>query len=114
MPPLPGCSIIRGLRFLGFPLHPPGQPGTHRADHLDRVDLPMLFLQGTRDAFAQLDLLEKVCRRLPSATLHLVEGGDHSFGVPQRSGRTSDDVLNELGDTIARWARAQVLGAVPA
>jgi predicted alpha/beta-hydrolase family hydrolase len=102
------------LVFLGFPLHPPGQPGTHRADHLDRVDLPMLFLQGTRDGFSRLDLLNQVCGRLRSATLHLVEGGDHSFGVPKRAGRTNEEVMKELGDTIAQWARAQVLGAVPA
>jgi predicted alpha/beta-hydrolase family hydrolase len=105
---------VRGLAFLGFPLHPPGDPGTHRADHLDGLGLPMLFLQGTRDAFARIDLLQEVCGRLPSATLHLVDGGDHSFGVPKRSGRTSAQVLAELGDTIAVWARARVLGAVPA
>jgi uncharacterized protein len=74
----------------------------------------MLFLQGTRDAFARLDLLQEVCGRLPSATLHLIDGGDHSFGVPKRSGRTSAQVLTELGDAIVMWARAQVLGAVPA
>jgi uncharacterized protein len=105
---------VRGLAFLGFPLHPPGEPGTHRADHLDGVSVPMLFLQGTRDAFARLDLLREVCGRLPSATLHLIDGGDHSFGVPKRSGRSSAQVLTELGDTIVMWARAQVLGAVPA
>jgi len=101
--PLPG---VRGLAFLGFPLHPPGRPGTNRAEHLDLVDLPMLFLQGTRDDFAQLDLLRPLCRDLePRATLHLVEGGDHSFGVLKRSGRRPEDVLDELADTLVRWAR---------
>jgi predicted alpha/beta-hydrolase family hydrolase len=107
--PLPG---VRGLAFLGFPLHAPGQPGTTRADHLDRVELPMLFLQGTRDTFARLDLLTPVCERLGArATLHLIEGGDHSFGVLKRSGRTPDDVMNELTDTFVTWAKALVLGA---
>lgn len=106
--PLPG---VRGLAFLGFPLHPPGQPGITRADHLDRVGLPMLFLQGTRDTFARLDLLTPVCERLGGlATLHLVEGGDHSFGVLKRAGRTPDDVMNELADAFVGWARSLDLG----
>jgi predicted alpha/beta-hydrolase family hydrolase len=91
-----------------------GQPGTRRADHLDRVALPMLFLQGTRDNFARLDLITEVCDRLRTATLHVVEGGDHSLGVLKRSGRTNAEVLEELGATISEWARAQVLGPVPA
>ena len=99
--PLPG---VRGLVFLGFPLHPPGQPGTSRADHLDRVTVPMLFLQGTRDQFAQLPLLEPVIARLqPRAVLHLIDSGDHSFKVPKSSGRTAEDVMNGLADTIAAW-----------
>ena len=99
--PLPG---VRGLVFLGFPLHPPGQPGTSRADHLDRVTVPMLFLQGTRDQFAQLPLLEPVIARLqPRAMLHLIHSGDHSFKVPKSSGRTAEDVMNGLADTIAAW-----------
>lgn len=106
--PLPG---VRGLVFLGFPLHPPGQPGVTRADHLDRVSLPMLFLQGTRDAFAQPDLLAPVIGRLGArATLHLVEGGDHSFAVLKRSGRSPEQVMDELADTIAGWARSLRLG----
>jgi hypothetical protein len=96
---------VRGLVFLGFPLHPPGRPGTTRAEHLDAVQIPMLFLQGTRDEFAGLDLLRPVVARLGKrATLHLVEGGDHSFKVLKRSGRTETDVLNELADTITAWA----------
>jgi uncharacterized protein len=105
---LPG---VRGLAFLGFPLHPPGRPGTRRADHLVRVELPMLFLQGTRDQFAQADLITGVCQRLGNrATLHPVEGGDHSFGVPKSSGRTPVQILNELADTLVQWARSRVLG----
>src|SRR5204863_3850727 len=97
--PLPG---VRGLVFLGFPLHPPGQPGIGRAEHLDRVTVPMLFLQGTRDTFAQLPLLEPVIARLkPRATLHLIDGGDHSFKVPKSSGRTAEDVMRGLAETIA-------------
>jgi predicted alpha/beta-hydrolase family hydrolase len=103
-------SGVRGLAFLGFPLHPPGRPGTRRADHLGRVELPMLFLQGTRDQFAQTDLITGVCYRLGGrATLHLVEGADHSFGVPKSSGRTAAVVLAELADTLVEWVRSRVL-----
>ena len=101
---------VRGLAFLGFPLHPPGRPGTRRADHLVRVDLPMLFLPGTRDQFAQTDLMTGVCQRLgPRATLHHMEGADHSFGVLKSSGRTPAAVLDELADTLVKWARSRVL-----
>lgn len=106
-----GSSLerVRGLAFLGFPLHPPGQPGIRRADHLQRVNVPMLFLQGTRDAFARVDLIQDVCRTLGSrATLHLVEGADHSFGVLKRSGRAPGQVVEELAGSVARWARAHV------
>ena len=102
---LPG---VRGLAFLGFPLHPPGRPDTKRAGHLGRVTVPMLFLQGTRDDFATLELLEPVVRGLGSlATLHLVDGGDHSFGVLKSSGRKQDEVLDELADVLSRWGAAQ-------
>src|SRR5947207_4068215 len=100
--PLPG---VRGLLFLGFPLHPPGKPGDKRAEHLDRVQIPMLFLQGDRDEFADLKLLKPVVKRLGErAKLHLVEGGDHSFKVLKRSGRTDADVMSELADAMVRWA----------
>lgn len=99
--PMPG---VRGLVFFGFPLHPPGRPGTSRADHLTAVDVPMLFLQGTRDEFAQLDLLQQVVARLGNrATLHLIEGGDHSFKVPKRTGKSEADVMNELADAFQQW-----------
>ncbi|MEJ2217097.1 MAG: dienelactone hydrolase family protein [Gemmatimonadota bacterium] len=101
--PLPG---VRGLVFLGFPLHAAGRPSDERAAHLHDVGVPMLFLQGTRDALASLDLLEPVCQRLRSApaTLHVVEGADHSFHVLKRSGRTDAQVMDELGDAVAVWA----------
>jgi predicted alpha/beta-hydrolase family hydrolase len=103
-------SGVRGLVFLGFPLHAPNRRGIERAEHLDAVQLPMLFLQGTRDALADLDLMRTVTTRLgPRATLHVVEGGDHSFGVLKRSGRSEAEVLAELGDTIVEWASVQVL-----
>ena len=96
--PLPG---VVGLAFLGFPLHPAGKPGTARADHLARVTAPMLFLQGTRDELARLDLLEPLVARLgPRATLRLIEGGDHSFAV---RGRPARDVHGELAGAIADW-----------
>jgi uncharacterized protein len=95
---------VRGLAFLGFPLHPPGKPGTSRADHLFQVQVPMLFLQGTRDEFAQLDLLTGVCEKLgPRTTLHLIDDGDHSFKVPKRTGRTAEQVMAELADRIAEF-----------
>ncbi|HXF94657.1 MAG TPA: alpha/beta family hydrolase [Gemmatimonadales bacterium] len=96
--PLPG---VRGLVFLGFPLHPPGRPGIERAAHLDTVPHPMLFLQGTRDEFARLDLLRPVVGRLGArATLELVDGGDHSFKV---RGRPPGEVVAELARAIAGW-----------
>ena len=97
---------VLGLVFLGFPLHPARQPAVTRAEHLDRVEAPMLFLQGTRDDLADLDLVTSVCARLgPKATLHLVEGADHSFAVLKRSGRTEAEVLAELAVTITGWLR---------
>lgn len=102
--PLEGVS---GLVFLGFPLHPPKRPAIDRAEHLARVTLPMLLLQGTRDDLADLELIRQVSAGVgPRATLHVVEGADHSFAVLKRSGRTGAEVLEELADTIAEWARS--------
>jgi predicted alpha/beta-hydrolase family hydrolase len=99
--PLPG---VAGLVFLGFPLHPAGQPGVSRADHLSRVELPMLFLQGTRDTLADLALLAPVVERLGErATLSVIEHADHSFHVLKRSGRTDEQVLDELAIAMAEW-----------
>lgn len=102
--PLPGVS---GLVFFGFPLHPPGQPGVTRAAHLAQVETPMLFLQGTRDTFADLDLIRNVTGELGNrATLHVLDGADHSFHVPKRSGRTDADVMDEIVRTAAGWMAA--------
>jgi predicted alpha/beta-hydrolase family hydrolase len=99
--PLPG---VTGLVFLGFPLHPAGQPGISRAEHLARVDLPMLFLQGDRDTLADLALLRPVVERLGErAALHVIEHADHMFHVLKRSGRTDEQVLDELAATAAAW-----------
>ena len=96
---------VRGLVFLGFPLHPPKQPGTKRADHLAKVTVPMLFLQGTRDTFADLKLLRPVCAKLGSrATLHVIETADHSFHMLKSSERKDAEVLRELAETAASWA----------
>ena len=104
--PLPG---VLALVFLGFPLHPPKQPGDRRAEHLQQVEIPMLFLQGTRDELAHLDLLRPVCDRLGArATLHVVEGADHGFEVLKRSGRTDAEVMHELADTAADWCRSRL------
>lgn len=98
---------VRGLAFLGFPLHPAGKPGTARAAHLADVRIPMLFLQGTRDALADLALLRPVLAPLaPHATLHVVEGADHAFHVLGRSGRRDEDVLDELATTMVDWMGA--------
>jgi predicted alpha/beta-hydrolase family hydrolase len=95
---------VRGLAFLGFPLHPPGRPSVSRAEHLFQVQVPMLFLQGTRDEFAQLELITGVCEKLgPHATLHLIDDADHSFKVPKRSGRSAEQVMAELADQIATF-----------
>jgi predicted alpha/beta-hydrolase family hydrolase len=99
--PLPN---VRGLVFLGFPLHPPGKPATTRGDHLANVSVPTLFLQGTRDKLAELDLLKEVLRPLRTASLHVVREADHSFHVLKRSGRTDEEVLDELADQIRKWA----------
>ena len=97
---------VRGIAFLGFPLHPPKKPAIERAAHLDDVGVPMLFLQGTRDDLADLDLIRQVHARLGErATLHVVEGADHSFHVLKRSGRTDAEVLDELADVVAEWGR---------
>jgi predicted alpha/beta-hydrolase family hydrolase len=95
---------VTGLVFLGFPLHAPNKPGAERADHLRDVKVPMLFLQGTRDSLADLALLTPVVDGLgPGATMHIVEGGDHSFKVLKRSGRAEDEVFDELAGTIEDW-----------
>ena len=95
---------VRGLAFLGFPLHPAGKPSRERAEHLFAVQIPMLFLQGTRDTLAALGELEPLCRSLaPRATLKLFDDADHSFHVPARGGRTDAQVRGEMLDALAAW-----------
>jgi predicted alpha/beta-hydrolase family hydrolase len=96
---------VKGLAFFGFPLHAAGQPSDERAAHLKDVKIPMLFLQGTRDALADVALMKGVTTGLGSrATLHLVDDADHSFHVPARSGRKDPDVRREILDAFAAWA----------
>ena len=96
---------VKGLVFFGFPLHPPNKPSTKRAEHLVKVQIPMLFLQGTRDTLADLNLLQPICASLgPRATLHIIETVDHSFHVLKSSGKTDADVMRELAKTTASWA----------
>jgi len=100
---------VRGIVFLGFPLHPAGRPGSDRAEHLSLVTVPMLFLNGTRDKLADLELLEPVCDHLgSSAQLRVIDGADHTFHVLKRSGRTDDDVLDELGDATGKFVTAMI------
>jgi predicted alpha/beta-hydrolase family hydrolase len=102
--PLPG---VRGLVFFGFPLHAAGKPGSERAAHLRDVTVPMLFLQGTRDRLAGLDLLRPVCADLGErATLEILDQADHSFQVPKRSGIDPDEVRSRLADAVLRFQEA--------
>ena len=99
--PLPG---VRGLAFLGFPLHPAGKPGVERAEHLSRIEVPLLLVSGVRDALAELDLVRRVIARLGDrATLHLIADADHSLKVPASSGRTAADAEAEALDAMTKW-----------
>lgn len=102
---------VRGLVLFGFPLHAPGKPSAGRGEHLLKVTIPMLFLQGTRDKLADLKHLEPLCARLGrKASLHVVEEADHSFHVPKRAGRTDDEILEDLARVVGEWS-AKVTGA---
>ena len=104
--PLPG---VRGLVFLGFPLHPAGRPSDERAAHLFDVQVPMLFLQGTRDQLADLSLLQTLVGKLGArATLKLFHDADHSFHVPARSGRKDSEIIAEMAQTLAEWIELQI------
>jgi predicted alpha/beta-hydrolase family hydrolase len=104
---------VCGLVFFGFPLHPPKQPSIDRGAHLSQVKIPMLFLQGTRDALAELALIEPLANRLGErTTLTLLEGADHSFHVPSRSGRTDEQVRGEMVEVFATWVDS-VLASYP-
>jgi uncharacterized protein len=110
--PLPG---VRGLVFLGFPLHPAGSPARDRGEHLFDVRIPMLFLQGTNDKLAALDQLEPLCQEIGKrATLKLFQDADHSFHVPVRSGRKDPQVRGEVLDTLAAWVDAVIARPSPA
>lgn len=98
-------GAVKGVVFFGFPLHPPNRPGAKRAEHLAKLSVPMLFLQGTRDTLADLTLLRPVCARLGSlATLHIISEADHSFHVLKKAGKTDAEVMTELAQMTAAWA----------
>jgi len=98
---------LKGLVFFSFPLHPAGAPATTRAEHLANVNIPMLFLSGTRDALAELDLLEPVVKNLAEvATLHLVDTADHSFKILKKTRKSSEDVFVEMARVTKEWARS--------
>lgn len=99
----PGLSGVRGLVFLGFPLHAPARPSTSRAAHLPRVSIPMLFVQGTRDTLADFGLMQDVVGPLELATLHVVDDADHGFAVPKRAGRARAEILGQMADAVAQW-----------
>ncbi len=94
---------VRGLVFIGYPLHLANKPAVSRATHLPLIHQPMLFVQGSRDALADRALLSSVCEQLPLAQVHWVEGADHGFDVLVRSGRTHDEIINEIADATCAW-----------
>jgi predicted alpha/beta-hydrolase family hydrolase len=101
---------VHGLAFLGFPLHPNGRPSQDRAEHLFEIQIPMLFLQGTRDNLASLDQLKPACKQLGKrATLKLFADADHSFHVPARTGRKDAQVLDDVLDALAAWLDSVIL-----
>lgn len=104
--PLPG---VRGLVFYGFPLHAPGRPSSDRGEHLYEVQVPMLFLQGTRDSLANLEYLKPLVNQIgKSATLEIVDQADHSFKVPKSTGLSEQDIMNDLADRIVSWSEKLV------
>jgi predicted alpha/beta-hydrolase family hydrolase len=107
-------DAVKGLIFFGFPLHPPNRPGTQRADHLSKVPQPMLFLQGTRDTFAELSLLRPALATLASrVTLHLIDSADHSFHAPKSAHLTDPQILHHLAHTTSTWAASITRTANP-
>jgi len=108
-PAVSPLSGVRGLVFVGFPLHPPGKPSDERGAHLFDVQIPMLFLQGTNDEFAELPLLETLVGKLAArATLKLFEDADHSFHVPARTGRKDSEIRVEMADALRDWIEAAI------
>ena len=99
---------VKGLIYWGFPLHAPGRPSSERADHLKSIQIPMLFLQGTRDKLADLELLKPVISQTRSGELFTIEEGDHSFKVPKRSGKSNEEVLEELANKVIDWTKSVI------
>lgn len=102
-----GTGDLAGLVFLGYPLHPPGKPEKQRSKHLPLIKSPMLFIQGSRDAFGTADELRAIVKKLARATLHVIEGGDHSLKVSKSAGLTQEEVYKAVQDEISRWLRSQ-------
>ena len=102
-----GVGELTGLVFLGYPLHPPGNPEKLRSKHLPLIESPMLFVQGSRDNFGTVDELRPIVKKLPRATLHVIEGGDHSLKVPKSAGVTQQQVYSAVQDEIVRWLKSQ-------
>jgi predicted alpha/beta-hydrolase family hydrolase len=102
-----GAGDLAGLIFLGYPLHPPGKPEKLRSKHLAMIQSPMLFVQGSRDVFGTADELRPIVKKLSCATLHVIEGGDHSLKVPKSAGVTQEEVYKAVQDEIARWLKSQ-------
>jgi predicted alpha/beta-hydrolase family hydrolase len=98
-----GGEPVRGLILYAYPLHPAGKPDRLRIEHLSDIDAPLLFVSGTRDSLARLELIERYLRPLPTATLSLIEDADHSFRVPKRTGRTFDEVLDGVAERTVEW-----------
>jgi predicted alpha/beta-hydrolase family hydrolase len=97
---------IKGLVFLGYPLHPPGNPSKLRVEHLPSIKMPMLFVQGTRDSLGTVDEIKPFVKQLKlPATIYSIEGGDHSFKAPKKFGKTQDEIYNDAMDEIVRWAK---------
>jgi uncharacterized protein len=97
-------EAVSGLIFLGYPLHPPGKPDRLRVAHLPKITAPMLFFAGTRDTLCRLDLLQEALKQLRApATVHIIDGGDHSFAVPKRMQRSARDVVDEIVRVSAEW-----------
>jgi predicted alpha/beta-hydrolase family hydrolase len=103
----PLANQISGLVFLGYPLHPPGNPSKLRVEHLPSIKMPMLFVQGTRDSLGTVDEIQPFVKKLKlPATIYVIEGGDHSFKAPKKFGKTQDEIYEGAMDEIARWVKA--------
>ncbi len=100
------CPQPAGLIFFSFPLHVPGKPGTERAVHLKEIDIPMLFLSGTRDTFARSDLLDEVCSAQQKSTLAWIDQADHSFKIPKKAGKQPGFAYDEAADAVGDWLKA--------